>query len=704
MMKLPIAIAGVLLLAQTAVQQPPRRLTAAEHTILKQQAETLGEPLLVLNAEKGWAASELLWPLLQMEDGYLQMYTLRALGRLEDPANARTLLALTLRPDISKFFLGRAIAQSLNGFDPSRDPDLIEDVATFLRRIVYLQDSSGLIIAPEPAGMVRYGTAEQVHAVEMEILRLLERTQDLRTRAVDYLSAARALESLARLNARVTPLNPETIRRLTRMTANTWLNDGVPVRRAAFSALATQGIDADTERRALRDGDPGVRRLATVVLGGSGGGLEEDGRFEAIQDRLSDVDAQVRYEALRAYVRLAVRTRGCQPVYDLLDDRDTHVALAAIDAFGAICLDDKDMTKRFQQEAKVPPPSGPWHRDTHAFVTLAKRDRETAAALLEPFATHQNFWVRMYAVQAAAALDDMETLTKLAYDRHPNVREAALNDMAQLKRPETSDAAIAALGDSDIQLVRTAARVLMQFRGHPKAKETVLAALLRLTKEQKETSRDARLPLLETFALTANVDDAESIRPLLKDIDPLVASAAGNLITRLTGKPAKVEPAPVARGWPIEYPDLRNQCVSVTMSTDRSFVMRMSLAAPLAADRFLKLALIDHYYDGLSFHRVVPNFVIQGGSPGANEYSGHQFFMRDEIGARHSRGTVGLSTRGRNTADAQIFINLVDNFRLDSGYTVFGSIHGADLPVIEAIEEGDVMQRISSVECPRTAG
>jgi cyclophilin family peptidyl-prolyl cis-trans isomerase len=702
MMKLPIAIAGVLFLAQTAVQPPSRLMTAREHAVLKEQVETLGEPLPVLNAEKGWSASELLWPLLQMDDAYVQTYTVRALGRLEDPANVRMLLALAQRPEILKPFVGRAIAQSLNGFDPSQDPDLIEDAATFLRRIVYLENlPKERVIYPEAAGMVRYHTAEQVHAVESEILRLLERTQNLRIAAADYLSGARALESLARVNSRVTPLNPETVRRLSRMAAATWPNDVVPVRRAVFATLATQGLDADTERRALRDGDEGIRRLATVVLGGSGGGLEGDERFDAIQDRLSDGDAQVRYEALRVYLRRSVRTRGCQPVHNLLDDRDTHVALAAIDAFGAICLDDKEITKRIQAEATVPPPNGPWHRGVHAFVTLARRDREAASEIFERFVTHQNFWVRKYAVQAAVALDRMETLNELAYDKHPNVREAALNDMAQLKRPETTAAAIAALGDNDIQLVRTAALVLMQFRGHPKAKETVLAALLRLTKEQKETSRDARLPLLETFALTANVDDAEPIRPLLKDIDPLVASAAGDLITKLTGKPAKVEPTPVARGWPIQFPDLRSQCVAVAMSTGRSFVMRMSRAAPLAADRFLKLALVDRYYDGLSFHRVVPNFVIQGGSPGANEFSGHQFFMRDEIGARHSRGTVGLSTRGRNTADAQIFINLVENFRLDTGYTVFASVPGPDMPVIDAIEEGDVMQKISSVACPK---
>ena len=71
--------------------------------------------------------------------------------------------------------------------------------------------------------------------------------------------------------------------------------------------------------------------------------------------------------------------------------------------------------------------------------------------------------------------------------------------------------------------------------------------------------------------------------------------------------------------------------------------------------------------------------MIQGGSPGANEYSGHKEYMRDEIGARNSRGTVGLSTRGRNTADAQFFINLVDNPRLDHDYTVFASVLPEDM-------------------------
>jgi cyclophilin family peptidyl-prolyl cis-trans isomerase len=89
--------------------------------------------------------------------------------------------------------------------------------------------------------------------------------------------------------------------------------------------------------------------------------------------------------------------------------------------------------------------------------------------------------------------------------------------------------------------------------------------------------------------------------------------------------------------------------------------------APVAVAVFAQLSEAGEY-DGLTFHRIVPNFVIQGGSPGADEYDGRsRDFMRDEPGfARNAGGTIGISTRARDTGDAQIYFNLVDNFRLYS--------------------------------------
>ena len=93
--------------------------------------------------------------------------------------------------------------------------------------------------------------------------------------------------------------------------------------------------------------------------------------------------------------------------------------------------------------------------------------------------------------------------------------------------------------------------------------------------------------------------------------------------------------------------------------------------------------------------------MIQGGSPGANEYVGYREFMRDEVNGANVRGTVGLSTRGRNTGDAQFFVNTVDNPRLNDDYTVFASIADNEMPVVDAIQEGDVMRRITAGRCPR---
>jgi cyclophilin family peptidyl-prolyl cis-trans isomerase len=118
--------------------------------------------------------------------------------------------------------------------------------------------------------------------------------------------------------------------------------------------------------------------------------------------------------------------------------------------------------------------------------------------------------------------------------------------------------------------------------------------------------------------------------------------------------------------------------------------------APATVARFVRLAKAG-YYSGLTFHRVVPNFLIQGGSPGANEFMGDGPYLRDELGLQpHVRGSVGISTRGRDTGDAQICPDLVDNPRLDHDYTVFARVV-AGLDVLDRILECDVIERIEIV-------
>ena len=87
--------------------------------------------------------------------------------------------------------------------------------------------------------------------------------------------------------------------------------------------------------------------------------------------------------------------------------------------------------------------------------------------------------------------------------------------------------------------------------------------------------------------------------------------------------------------------------------------------------------------------------MIQGAGPGANEYMGDGPYTRDEILDRsHLRGTVGISTRGRDTGDSQLFVNLVDNVRLDHNFTIIGVIvNGMD--VVDQLLEGATIERVT---------
>ena len=122
-------------------------------------------------------------------------------------------------------------------------------------------------------------------------------------------------------------------------------------------------------------------------------------------------------------------------------------------------------------------------------------------------------------------------------------------------------------------------------------------------------------------------------------------------------------------------------------------------AAPTAVARFVSQVNAGEW-NGRTFHRVEPGFVVQGGSPAANEYAGAAAFARDEFTAMsHVRGTIGISTRGPDTGDGQVFINLVDNARLDFAYTILGTLTG-EAGLIDDIVEGEIIEMATAQPSP----
>ena len=123
--------------------------------------------------------------------------------------------------------------------------------------------------------------------------------------------------------------------------------------------------------------------------------------------------------------------------------------------------------------------------------------------------------------------------------------------------------------------------------------------------------------------------------------------------------------------------------------------------APGTVANFIKLAK-QGYYNGLSFHRVVPGFVAQGGDPKGDGTGGPGYTIKDEVNTRkHLTGTMAMAkTAAPNSAGSQFYITLAPQPALDSGYTVFGQVvEGMD--VVMKIKRGDIMTKVTVVEATR---
>jgi len=135
----------------------------------------------------------------------------------------------------------------------------------------------------------------------------------------------------------------------------------------------------------------------------------------------------------------------------------------------------------------------------------------------------------------------------------------------------------------------------------------------------------------------------------------------------------------------------------VKMETSQGdIVIELYSDMPITAGNFEKL-VGEGYYDGIIFHRVIKNFMIQGGDPTGTGSSGPGYAIEDEFVPGHSntRGTLSMANSGPNSGGSQFFINLVDNSFLDFDKHPLTSKH----PVFGEVVEGmDVIDKIANVQ------
>ena len=142
--------------------------------------------------------------------------------------------------------------------------------------------------------------------------------------------------------------------------------------------------------------------------------------------------------------------------------------------------------------------------------------------------------------------------------------------------------------------------------------------------------------------------------------------------------------------------------IKVTMEKGGEFIIELCPEqAPITCENFVKLVK-SGFYNGLTFHRVIPDFVIQGGCPLGTGAGGPGYTIPCETRAErqyHDRGVLSMAHRGPNTGGSQFFIchNRMNTQHLDGRHTCFGKVvEGVD--VIDDIRQGDLILSITIVE------
>src|SRR6476659_3100932 len=121
--------------------------------------------------------------------------------------------------------------------------------------------------------------------------------------------------------------------------------------------------------------------------------------------------------------------------------------------------------------------------------------------------------------------------------------------------------------------------------------------------------------------------------------------------------------------------------------------------APKTVNNFVFLAR-EGFYDGLKFHRVIPDFMIQGGDPTGTGSGGPGYKFEDETRNNHNKhkvGSLSMANAGPNTNGSQFFITHIATDWLDGKHTVFGQVKSGQ-DVVDAIKQGDTLKKVSIAE------
>jgi cyclophilin family peptidyl-prolyl cis-trans isomerase/HEAT repeat protein len=664
------------------------RVSGATGQVIKPQFAREWEELLAAEDARAPADRDLqvMIRATHANEAQFRARAVRGLGRLERPGLSDTIAARLRDPAaVVRIEAAHALGQAV-----SRDTSMgVRDL--LLAALDEERDSTVRAAIAETLGRLRYANVSEARVTLNRLLPLLN--------SGAALGATRGLFFLARQTSARPAFDPaagaQLLRKATTPSAGFSATDRVRLRTVAAAALVASGRgDTSALSAILQDENPYVRREAAVALVAVS---DTSASAPLILRAIADPSGVVRYEGIRAFARRLAPARGCDAVLRAVRDPHAHTALVAIDLLGTSCPPTAPATLVLDSIARALPrnDNGSWHRAAHALVSLASRVPGRAHNRLPSFAQHPNFFVRTYAAAAATTMRDTATLIELSRDSAPNVRTAAVQGLDRVAGRAADSIYIAQLTQDDSQLLMAAAAALDSSR-YVGAASVLLDALDRVSQSRRETSRDGRAALLTRVMQLGSAQLSDRVRPYLTDFDPQIARQAADVLQAWTGDRPEPRPSPPPAVPLPTYAEAARWAQAravITMANGGEVELELfPFDAPTNVARFVRLTTAG-YFNSLTLHRIAPNFVVQGGSPNANEYAGDGPFTRDEVGVENWRGTVGLSTRGRDTGDGQLYFNLIDNVRLDHDYTVWGRVvRGMD--VVDRMLEGEKIRSV----------
>ena len=372
---------------------------------------------------------------------------------------------------------------------------------------------------------------------------------------------------------------------------------------------------------------------------------------------------------------------------------DANLQLEALKALGE--LHPARLVDFFIDLASLPSPA----IRAAALHGLARTDVDTFLTAISSLDPDEHWSVR---ASLAATLGELPKdkaeapLTGLLRDTDQRVIPAVIDALVKVKAGNAAKESIARLGADD-PLVRAAAA-----RGLGALKPA--GAMAALTTAYETSKRDglyaARTAALDAMAAVDPAAARSVVTAALADKDWAVRVHAADILKRLDAgadvssmrpAPAQTNPDLAAvdtlvspKYSPVAYIDTSKGTIQFELAV---------LDAPRTSANFVSLVKRG-YFNGVSLHRVVPDFVIQDGDPRGDGEGGPGYTIRDEINQRpYLRGTVGMALDWADTGGSQFFITHSPQPHLDARYTVFGQVVSG-MDVVDKLSQWDTIQRI----------